>query len=370
MATQLGRRATYDSAVGVKLNVEDVIWMISPFDVPLLGTYGTERRSVLGSDDTTSVKNEWLEDELVPGSDALADTAVTAATYITVDNQGFFKTNDLVRIGDEYMRVSGYGTTAATLLVERSWGTPTAAQQADGSTVLILGTLPAEGDDPVSGINFQRTSPYNITMIYQDEVEVTRTEEKAAKYGVKSEAAYQIAKRVKEGAIKLERNIILGTRNDDSSANKRSMGGLDYYVTSNVDSTTTVLTLTAVLNILQTNFNNGGNIDYLLMGGTQKRVFSALDSSKIVIARDDMVRGSVVDYFDSDFGRVYLILDRWVPTRFLFGIESQYVEMVWFDRFFVEALAKTGDRQQWQVIAEKTMKVRNDKAHCKFTALT
>jgi len=370
MAVQVGRRATYDSTVGVRLAVEDAIWMISPFDVPLLGTYGMERRAVLGSEETSSVKNEWLEDELVPGADALNGTAVTAATYITVDNQNYFKTNDLIRIDDEYLRVSGYGTTANTLLTERSWGTPAAAQHADNATVLILGTLPAEGDDPVSGINFQRVSPYNITQIYQDEVEVTRTEEKAAKYGVQSEAAYQIAKRLKENAIKLERNIILGTRNDDSSNNKRSMGGLDYFITTGVDSTTTTITYSALLDAQQAAFNRGGSVDYLLMGGTQKRKVSAFNASDVRFSVDENVRGSVVDYIDGDFGRVYLVLDRWVPTRFLFGIEAQYVNMLWFDRFFVEALAKTGDRQQWELIGEVSMKVRNEEAHFKFTALT
>lgn len=181
MATQAGRRKSYDSTVGKRLSIEDAIYMISPFMVPLLGTYGAEGGSVLSSEETDIIKVEWLEDELVPGSDALAATAITAAVYITVDNRGYFKTNDLLRIDDEYLRVSGYGTTASTLLVERTWGTPAAAQHSDNSTVLILGTLPAEGDDPVAGINFQRTSPYNITQIYQDQVEVTRTEEKTAK---------------------------------------------------------------------------------------------------------------------------------------------------------------------------------------------
>jgi len=369
MATQTGTRRTYDSTVGVRQNLEDLIWMISPFDVPLLGSFGPERRAVLGSEDTDSVKVEWLEDELVPGSDLLNGTAVTAATVITVDNRGYFKTNDLLRIGNEFLRVSSYGTTAATLVVERSWGTPAAAQHADNSTILILGTLPAEGADPVSGINFQRTSPYNITQIYQDEVEVTRTTEKQAMYGVKSEAAYQIAKRVKENAIKLERNTILGTRADDSTNKKRSMGGLDYYIATNVDSTTTSITAAKILDILQNSYNYGGSIDYFLMGGTQKRKISALYSTHVRITRDDNVRGSVVDYLDSDFGRIYMVLDRWVPTRFVFGIESQYVNYCWFDRFFSEALAKTGDRQRWEVIAEVTMKVRNQKAHCKFTAL-
>jgi hypothetical protein len=370
MATQTGTRRTYDSQIGLRQNIEDVIWLISPFDVPLLGSFGPERRAVLGSEDVDSVKVEWLEDELVPGSDLLNGAAVTAAAFITVDNRGYFKTNDLLRIDNEFLRVSGYGVTASTLLVERSWGTPAATQHVDNSTVLILGTLPAEGADPVSGINFTRTTPYNITQIYQDEVEVTRTAEKAAMYGVKSEAAYQIAKRVKENAIKLERNTILGTRNDDSTNKKRSMGGLDYFIATNVDSTTTVITNAKILDILQNSYNYGGAIDYFLMGGTQKRQISALYSTYVRISRDDNVRGSVVDYFESDFGRIYMVLDRWVPTRFMFGIESQYVNFSWFDRFFTEALAKTGDRQKWEVLAEVSLKVRNEKAHCKFTALT
>lgn len=179
-----------------------------------------------------------------------------------------------------------------------------------------------------------------------------------------------MAKRLKENAIKLERNIILGTREDDSTNYKRSMGGLDYFIATGADTTTTVVTEAAILDQLQNSFDRGGNVDFLLVGGTQKRAISAFDASKINLDREEKIRGAVVDWIDSDFGRIYLILDRWVPTRFAFGIERQYVNMVWFDRFFTEALAKTGDRQQWQLVGEVSMKVRNEKAHFKFTALT
>lgn len=369
MAVQVGRRATYDSTVGTRLDIEDLIYMISPFDVPFLGSYGQDRGSVLGSENTEVTKVEWIEDELVPGSDTTTATLVTAATFMTVSNRTYFKTNDLVRIDDEYLRITQYGTTADTLELERSWGDPDAEQHSSGATVTILGTLPQEGDDPVSGINFQRTTPYNITQIYQDEVEVTRTEEKKAKYGVQSEASYHIAKRLKENAIKLERNLILGTRADDTSNNRRSHGGLDYFITTGVDSATTNIGSSELLDQLQNSFNRGGSIDLLAIGGTQKRKISTWDSSSIRFSRDESIRGSVVDYFDSDFGRIYMVLNRWVPTRFAFGLEKQYVSMVWFDHFFVEALAKTGDRQQWQVISEVSMKVRNESAHFKFTAL-
>src|SRR3990172_922758 len=203
MAVQTGRLTTYEVTVGLRLDIEDAIYMIDPFDVPFLGTYGAERRSVLGSGNTESTKIEWLEDELVPGSDQLNGAITTGSAFITVDNRTNFKTNDLVRIDDEFLRVDSYGTTAATLVTTRAWGS-TAVNHSDNAVILILGTLPNEGDDPVAGLSTQRTSPFNYTQIYQDEVEITRSEEKEAKYGVNSEAAYQMGKRLREGAIKLE----------------------------------------------------------------------------------------------------------------------------------------------------------------------
>lgn len=370
MAVQLGRRGTYESTVGVRLDVEDAIYMISPFDVPFLGSYGPDRGSVLGRDTTTSTKVEWLEDELVAASGTINGTATTGDTVLTFDDRSMFKTNDLLRIGDEFVRVSQYGTTAQTLVVERSWGTPAADTIADNATALILGTLPAEGDDPVSGINFQRTQPFNYTQIFQDEVEVTRSEEKEAKYGVRSEMSYQVGKRLKENAIKLERNLILGTRNQDTTNRKRSMGGMDFYISTGHDSTTTEVTEAALLDQLQNSFDRGGMIDLLAVGGTQKRAVSALNRDDVRLSRDENVRGVVVDYYDSDFGRVYIVLNRWIPTRFLFGLERQYIDLVWFDTFFFELLAKTGDRQQGELIGEMTMRFRNEKAHFKFSALT
>lgn len=369
MAVQVGRRGTYESTVGVKLDVEDAIYMISPFEVPFLGTYGADRGSVLGKGSTTSTKVEWLEDELVPGSDSLNGAITTGSAFITVVNRTYFKTNDLLRIDDEFLRVTQYGTTADTLEVERSWGTPAAGDHADQSTILILGMLPQEGDDPVSGINFQRVQPFNYTQIYQDEVEVTRSEEKEAKYGVRSESSYQIGKRLKENAIKLERNLILGTREQDTTNRRRSHGGLDYYISTGTDSSTTAITEAALVDQLQNSFDRGGMVDLLAVGGTQKRNISAFNASDIRFSRDENIRGAVVDYIDSDFGRIYIVLNRWVPLRFAFGLEKQYIDLVWFDPFFVEMLAKTGDRQQWELIGEVTMRVRNEKAHFKFTAL-
>lgn len=368
MATQTGTRRTYDSTVGVKLDMEDAIHLISPFDVPFLGTYGAQGGSAFASEATSSKKVEWLEDELVPASDLVNETFSDSDTTLTVDNGAYFKVGDLIRIDDEILPISAISSN--NLTVARGYGDSTAAAHADNSKIYILGTIPVEGADPVSGTNFTRTNLYNMTQIYQDELEVTRSEEKAAKYGVSSEIAYQGGKRLKEAAVKLEQNIILGSRNEDTSNKKRSMGGLDYYISSNVDSSTTSLTLAKINDQMQASFDAGGNVDKLVVGGAQKRKINLFDSDDIRFSQDENIRGAVVDYLDLDFGRVYIMLDRWVPSDMLFGLETQYVNMVWFDTFFMEALAKTGDRQQYQLVGECSMKVKNQKAHFKFNALT
>ena len=105
MATQTGTRRTYDSTVGVKLDMEDAIHLISPFDVPFLGTYGAQGGSAFASESTSSKKVEWLEDELVPASDAvnMGSNINNSATTLVVDNGAYFKVGDLIRVDDEVM---------------------------------------------------------------------------------------------------------------------------------------------------------------------------------------------------------------------------------------------------------------------------
>src|ERR1700730_2944859 len=104
-----GRVSTYDLTVGVKLKVEDMIWLISPFDVPLLGTNGADGRTTLSSDTCFEKKVEWLDGTLLTPRSAIGTPAVvTADTYITVTagDQLKFQTTDILLVESEYMRVT------------------------------------------------------------------------------------------------------------------------------------------------------------------------------------------------------------------------------------------------------------------------
>jgi hypothetical protein len=56
-----------------------------------------------------------------------------------------------------------------------------------------------------------------------------------------------------------------------------------------------------------------------------------------------------------------VIVDRWVPTDVAVVIDSSKVKVLPLRTraFFLEKLGKTGDSNDWQIIGEYTMEVRN-----------
>src|ERR1700694_4710924 len=116
MAAPAGTSTTYTLPTGIKLNVENVIWLVSPFDVPLLGTQGADGRSTLSADTCFEKKVEWLDETLLTPRTTLASTANTADTaiYVATGTGQNFQTNDLLLIAGEYLLVGGAGTTTDT----------------------------------------------------------------------------------------------------------------------------------------------------------------------------------------------------------------------------------------------------------------
>lgn len=371
MAT--GRVSTYDLTVGVKLNIEDMIWLVSPFDVPLLGTNGADGRTTLASETCFEKKVEWLDETLLTPRSTLAAQATTGDAYITVasGDQLKYQTGDVLLVDSEYMRITDYGTTADTLLVTRAYS-GSAATHVTSVAVLGVGAALPEGGDPPNARSLDRTNRFNYTQIFGPaKVEVSGTENAIQKYGIAgSEFDHQVANRTKELLVGMEQAILYGVRAEDTTNKWRTMGGFNYWITTNVDSSTTTLTEAALLAQLQTCYDAGGAPDRVITGSKQKRVISAINTSAIRYTQDTNVRGQVVDFYDSDFGRQSVVLDRWCRTSdvFIFGRDQAVVNTLRPMQF--EMLAKTGDAVKGEILAEKTMKLHRQSWAAKFTALT
>src|ERR1019366_10758636 len=78
---------TYDLTTGVKLDIEDAIWLISPFDVPLQGAMGADGRVSLAQASCFEKKVEWLDETLLtPRTTQSATTALATPNGHTTYN--------------------------------------------------------------------------------------------------------------------------------------------------------------------------------------------------------------------------------------------------------------------------------------------
>ena len=371
----LGTISTYDLTVGVIVDIDPLIRMLSPSEVPLQSGVGSDNRTVLATDTCFEKKIEWQDDTLLtPQSTLGAAIADGSATTITVaaGEQLRFAVGDIIQIDNEKMRVTAYGGGADQLTVTRGVFGTAATSHANGALITNLGAALPEGSDPGQARSQDRTNRWNVTSIFgPTAVTVSGTEQAIRKYGLATtEFDYQAALRMKEEAIKLEQSLIYGTRFEDPANKWRQMGGMTYYITTNVDSTAGALTDTRLLDMMERCWSLGGSPDKALLGSKQKRVVSAFDSSDIRLGRLDAGRGQVVDFFDTDFGRVDFVLHRWMrPTDLiLFSREQAVIKTL--RPFQFKMLGDTGDSVKGMIVGEKTLKFEAERWAGRFTALT
>ena len=368
-----GRLTTYDLPVGVIVDMDPLISQLSPFDLPLLN--GDGGVPAIPRDSVFEKKVEWLDDTIMTPRSTVSGALTTGTTALVIhaNEANHFGVGDILLLAnDEFVRVTALAADGVTLTVTRAVGGSTATNVADASLVLGLGKTLPEGSDPEIARSRDRNARYNLTQIFGPEkVEVSMTENVIRKYGITTnEFDYQATQRMREKAIELEQALLYGRRFEDTTNKFRAMGGLTQYITTNVDSTTTTLTDTALLDMLETVFTAGGQPTDILVGAAAKRTISTFESSILQRDTGSNERGVMVDTFLSDFGTVRVRLDRWVRPNDLFIIDRNDLELGVLRPWQFEMLAKTGDSMKGQVVGEFTLKVKNASHHARFTALT
>lgn len=370
-----GKITTYDLTVGIKLDFEDVIYLLSPFDVPLQGTSDNSGRSTLATGTCVEKLVQWEDETLLTQRSALfgnggSITNVATTLIITTGDGIKFDTGDVILIDAEYIRITSVATD--TLTVVRGYGGSTAASHNDGAVVVGVGQTLPEGSDPNAARSIDRNNRSNFTQIFGPwQVQTSGTEDAIQKYGLAStEFDHQVGNRMKEMAVTMEQALLYGLKFEDTGNRWRTFGGIDFWTTTNVDSTTTTLTESALLAQLQACYDAGGAPDRIVVGSKQKRVISNINQTQIRYANQDDLRGQIVEAYDSDFGRQSVILDRWCRTANLYIFNRDQAEVDTLRPMQFEMLAKTGDSTKGQVVQEKTFKFRRQSHAAKFNALT
>jgi len=252
-----------------------------------------------------------------------------------------------------------------------------------------------EGDDAAGTEAASRTRLSNYTQILTKDAVVTGTQEKVLKGGgIKSEMAYQVARRMK--AIKRDaEQAMVGTAHEKiagSDVLARQMGSFITYLsgdswqgaadgvapTGNGVDLPTVGTpraldeslLTAALAQLWT--QSGGNENILGITGAFNRgiVSSFTASSTRYVTTDDKKLVASIDVYDGDFHTVTMTPDRFTDPGTMFLVDPEYAKVADLRPLFTKDLAETGDASKKQLVWETTLEVCNPLAHIALTSLT
>ena len=300
---------TAQSAIGQREDLTDIIYDISPTETPFMSSIGKTK--------ATAVYHEWQTDSL-----AAATTANAA--------------------------VEGADATSATL-----------------SPTVRLG---------------------NYTQIIQTTVQVSGTLDTVNKAGRKSEKAYQLAKASAELKRDLETILLANQgRSAGTSTVARKLGSILSWIKTNsdvgsggadpatigvstrTDGTQRTFTEALLKTVVSEVFVSGGSPKILMVGAAGKQKVSSFAG---IAAQRYMAPGNTpttiigaADVYMSDFGTMSVVPNRFMRTRDALILDPEYAALAYLRPFQTNDLAKTGDSENTQLLAEVTLEVKNEAAH-------
>jgi hypothetical protein len=203
--------------------------------------------SQIGDKEATREIVEWLEDEYMPRVSALAASAATADTALTVTTghgNTLFKSGDVVRnmeTGEAYLVTS---TSANSIGVTHSWGDVAAATASSVAPLMIVGNASAQGASSSTPRVVQRVRAYNYIQEQRDDLFFSTVQTAIELYGGR-EPGKEIAKKMVEHGRSIENTLFFGARDFNASASPGPMGscgGAVEYISTNITNASGALT--------------------------------------------------------------------------------------------------------------------------------
>ena len=256
-----------------------------------------------------------------------------------------------------------------------------------------------EGDDISSFTTAASTVRVtNFTQISYKTVIISGTAEVVDKAGRKSEMAYQLAKMAKELKRDMEAVLIAGRTSADTNPQGKDIGVTDVaaqlgpyetWMTSNadqpqnisgtgtaetddfsptdaaqrVDGTVRSFTEAALKEVIRECWTQGGDPSVIMVGPFNKQALSAFSGNTTRFDRsEDMRLVTAVDVYVSDFGEHRVVPNRFSRDRSALIITPRMWSVDYLRGFRQFALAKTGDAEKRELLAEYTLRASNPHA--------
>jgi hypothetical protein len=301
------------AAIGMREDLSDVIYNISPTDTPFMSTVGKTK--------ATAVYHEWQ-------TDSLAAAAANAA-------------------------VEGADASTATLSPTTRVGNRTQISQ---KTIGVTGTLEA-----VDKAGRKSEKAYQLAKASSEikrDMEFTFLSNTVQSNGSAGSTA-----RVLGGL-----QTWLATNGDFGSGGSAGSAG----TTARTNGTNRSFTETELKTVIKEVFESGGSPKILMVTPAHKQTVSAFAgiAAQRYMAPSDAPTTIIgaADIYLSDFGSVSVVPNRFMVSgnsanEVAFVLDPEYAAVAYLRPFFTNELAKNGDSDRTQLLVEYTLEVRNEAAH-------
>jgi hypothetical protein len=301
------------AAIGMREDLSDVIYNISPTDTPFMSTVGKTK--------ATAVYHEWQ-------TDSLAAAAANAA-------------------------VEGADASTATLTATTRVGNRTQISQ---KTIGVTGTLEA-----VDKAGRKSEKAYQLAKASSEikrDMEFTFLSNTVQSNGTAGSTA-----RVLGGL-----QTWLATNGDFGSGGSAGASG----TTARTNGTNRTFTETELKTVIKEVFESGGSPKVLMVTPAHKQTVSAFAgiAAQRYMAPSDAPTTIIgaADIYLSDFGSVSVVPNRFMVSgnsanEVAFVLDPEYAAVAYLRPFFTNELAKNGDSDRTQLLVEYTLEVKNESAH-------
>ena len=353
--------------IGVKESVTDELLLLNPYQTPMLNLLGF-------GEAVTQVEHQWFEDVMRGTQTTVATQLEKAVTTLAVADGSIFAPNEVVKVGEELMKVTA--VDGNNLTVVRKYAETAEAVHKVGDAVEFQFVEGVEGADARKARYKARVRKSNLTQIFDATISISETAAATSEYGIDDLYEYEKQKKELELALQLEKAVINGVKYESSDGLVRQMGGIRQFIKTNVqDAANGKLTLEMLGDAFQDIFEAGGfeqGGDYkIVVGAKQKRALSAADADKINISRQENARGQVVDYFLSDFGGAEIVLNNNLAPDEVLIIDANRIEIkpLQSREFAHKYLGSKGDFIEGQIVGEYTLLFEQEQAHARIKGL-
>lgn len=290
------------AAIGNREDLSDIIYRITPTDVPFMSTIGKGK--------ATNTLHEWQTQDLAAfGANAQAEGDDASAVVVTPT----VRLGNRTQISTKTVIVSG--TQEATL---------SAGRKSEMGYQMTMKSL-----------ELKRDMEFALT---QNNVTATAPRQLRGLVG------WADAANVNGGVGYVAPNYITNV--------------------AQTDGTLRAFTEAQLKDVAQKVFTAGGNPDMLMMGPSQKQTFSTFtgNSTRFDKGEDEKLFASI-DVYVSDFGTLKAVPNRFQRARDVWMLQTDMWSVDYLRPFQSFDLAKTGDSMKKQLIVEYTLRANNPKAN-------